>query len=143
MYFSAVKDLFGGQPHSEMGIHVSGKQVDYCSVRDLMCETEASFTQLHAAASAPVIIAGRRRLVVFQASCKSASHDGVTPVEEHLEALLRLAWRKGGHHTAPCLPLALIYQGQIFISPKHTTTPEKPRTVQNQSEVLAECVSRH
>lgn len=71
MCFSAVKDLLGGQPHSEMGIHVSGKQADYCSV---ICETEASFTQLQTAALAPIIIAGRRRLVVFQASCKSASH---------------------------------------------------------------------
>ena len=72
--FSAVKALLEAQPYSEMGIHISGKQVDYCSVRALMCETEASFTQLWAAASAPIIIAERRRLDDFQALCKSASH---------------------------------------------------------------------
>ncbi len=32
------------------------------------------------------------------------------PVKEHLQALLRLAWCKGGHNTAPGLPLTLVNQ---------------------------------
>lgn len=68
--------------------------------------------------------------------------DEVTPVKEHLEALLWLAWRKGGHHTAPRLPLALIDQGQILVSPKHTATPERSLRTQHHCEVFAaKCVS--
>lgn len=45
------------------------------------------------------------------------------PVKEHLQALLWLAWCKGGHNTAPGLPLALINQRQVFVTPEDTTTP--------------------
>lgn len=57
--------------------------------------------------------------------CSTASMqcDAAVPVKEHLQALLRLAWCKGGHNTASSLPLALVNQRQIFITPEDAATP--------------------
>ena len=66
--------------------------------------------------------------------------DAAVPVKEHPQALLRLAWCKGGHNTASGLPLALVNQRQIFITPEDTATPGWFISTQLHAEGINACV---